>query len=371
MVVKHLFGIILILNLSIISAQDIDSLSLVSFKLSSDTERVNLFYKEGFANRAIDPQYSYACAKLAEKFAQQSSSPYFIAKSSNLLGILYYRKQDLIKALSYHKKALNLRTIINDKKGIAMSETNLGNIYTDLKKYALAEKAYLKALNTNNELNQSKQIGNCLLNLGVLKANEGSPSKDTIILFQAKNYFELALQNAKQRIDYELEAQCYNNLAVINMDYQKYDDAIANCWNSIKIKNLMDNEIEMADSYLNIALCWLKKHELKTTDEFLLKADSIINKYDYTEARVQALKIRSDYFMTQKNYESAYQFLGRHHFIRDSINQLVKERNLQNNFVEEFLFEKEKSKHAFPYIYLNILILVSILCIGFVLKFKK
>ena len=129
--------------------------------------------------------------------------------------------------------------------------------------------------------------------------------------------------------------------------------------------------MEIADSYLNIALCYLRKGELKTSDEFLLKADTIITKYDYTEAKVHYLKIRSDYYMLQKNYELAYQFLGRHHFIRDGINVLVKERNLQNTFVEEFLVAKEKTPPSFPYIYLNILIVASVASITFVLKHKQ
>ena len=212
MVVKHLFNLILILNLSKISAQEIDSLMQVSLKLASDTERVNLFYKIGFANRAIDPQYSYACAKQAEKFAQQSSLPYFIAKASNLLGVLFYRKQDLIKALSYHKKALNLRTIIDDKKGIAQSETNLGNIYSDINYYKLAESSYLQALQLNNKLGNTKEITRCLINIAALKHTQKQDEAAVLNLKQALIY-------ANELGNYELIATCNNNIGIAGVRY--------------------------------------------------------------------------------------------------------------------------------------------------------
>ena len=133
--------IFFIINLLNISGQNFDSLKIAATKLPHDTDRVNLFYAEGFLHRAIDAQYSYNCAKEAENFAQKASLPFYTAKASNLLGILFYRKGHLSTALSYHKKALRLRTIVNDKKGIAQSQTNLGNIYSELARYTLAEAA--------------------------------------------------------------------------------------------------------------------------------------------------------------------------------------------------------------------------------------
>src|SRR6218665_225915 len=85
------------------AAQDLDSLKRLAAGLAHDTERVTLFYNEGFLHRTSDPQYSHDCAGLAESFAQRSSQPYYAAKAFNLLGILYYRKGDLSTALGYHK----------------------------------------------------------------------------------------------------------------------------------------------------------------------------------------------------------------------------------------------------------------------------
>lgn len=364
---RRLFITLFILNLLNISSQNFDSLKVEAYKLKSDTDRVNFFYKEGFANRSINAQYSYNCAKQAEAFAQITNLPYYIAKSNNLLGILYYRKGDLNTALSYHKKALALRTTINDKKGIALSQTNLGNIFSELALYKLAENAYLKALEINNELNSPNQIDNCLLNLGVLSA-------DLKMINVAENYFNRALNNSTKRNDYEIQASCLNNLAVINTAKQDFDAAIAKCYNSIKVKNLMDNEMEMADSYLNIAVAYIKKKEAKLALENLLIADSIILKFNYLAAKTEALKIYSEYYELEKNFESSLVYLKKSTFLKDSLEKANREIRLENTFVEKEIISNplnETKEKQFPIIYFTILCVLTLLIALFILKFKR
>lgn len=357
---KPFISLIFILNLLNAAANVPDSLYEFSLKLKADTERVNLFYKEGFENRAVNPQYSFDCATLALKFAQQAAFPFYLAKANSLLGVLYFRKHDFEKALAFNKTAIKLRTEINDKKGIAITETNLGNIYSELNYYSLAENAYLKALQLNNEISDAKQICNCLINLGVLNADLKNNSA-------AKNYFNQALLNAKQRYDYELEAICLNNLSVINIEMDQPDEAIANCLNSIKTKSLMDNEMEMADSYLNLSTAYLKKNDNKSALENLQIADSIIEKYDYTSARLNAFKIKTDYYTAEKNFEQAFKNLTAYTVLKDSLALMQKEISLNNNFNEGSVNEPLET-FRFPYVYLNILIISLILIFLFVFK---
>ncbi|MEO6303903.1 MAG: tetratricopeptide repeat protein [Bacteroidia bacterium] len=362
---RPLFFIFFILNLLNVSSQDIDSLNLVGQKLAHDTDRVNLFYDEGFSHRAIDAQYSYDCARLAENFAQKASQPFYTAKAFNLLGILFYRKGDLNTALSFHKKALKLRTFINDRTGIALSQANLGNIYSDLGRFRSAEDAYLKALEINDELKLPKQIDNCLLNLGVL-------SVELKMINVAESYFMRALKNSEKRFDYEIQASCFNNLAYINIQKQNYDAAIANCLNSIKIKDLMENEMEMADSYLNVAAAYINKKDGLHALENLIIADSIILKFNYLAAKIDALKTYSEYYKLTNNYEKAFEHLQRANVLTDSLakeNKKIDENNFIETSTEETIIEEHKVQ--FPYLMLGVLILLSLACAVFILKNKR
>ena len=87
----------------------------------------------------------------------------------NLLGILNYKKTHYLKALQYQKKALKLNQNINYEAGCAINLSNLGNIYSDINYFKLAESSYLKALQLNNKLGNTKGIARCLINMAALK----------------------------------------------------------------------------------------------------------------------------------------------------------------------------------------------------------
>ncbi len=219
---KHIFLTIFILNLLKVNAQDLDSLTSESIKLHSDTEKVNLFYKQGFGSRNTDPQFAFECAKAGSAVAIKSRSKKHIAKINNLFGVLYYKKGDFKKALAYHQKALRLRTECKDILGIAFSQTNLGNVYTDLKQFAKAEAAYLEALEKYDLLKDIGRSIDCLNNIGVL--NKNMHHYDAAI----KN-FSLACSIAGEINNYEAKAICLNNLALTSGLQGDVEKAIA--WN--------------------------------------------------------------------------------------------------------------------------------------------
>lgn len=330
---KQFFFIIVLLIPTFFLGQNFDSLLTVANNLPHDSDKVNLLYKQGFEKRVSDAQYSYLCAKQAEAIAQKLSLPFYSAKVNNLLGILFYRKGDYSRASSYHQIALNLRTVIGDKRGIGLSQANLGNVYSELHRYKLAEECYLKALQINNELGDLKQKNNTLLNLGAMCMQQ--KKYDAAVMY-FNNVLELALKNN----DYELQAIAYNNLAVVNMTYLKYEESIANAENSIKAKVLSENEIEIADSYINIALANLKLGKKDESWKFITKADSIIKIHDYVAARLNAYNFKKDYFYETKNYEQAFLNLKAYNTLNDSITMSAENVKYENDFVENFEVKK-------------------------------
>src|SRR6478736_4221963 len=89
-------------------AQVKDSVLYQFTQIKNDTERVNQIYKTGFELRNMDPEKAYRFAVACEKEALKTKSHKHIAKSYNLLGVLYYKKANYNKALRYQKKSLAL-----------------------------------------------------------------------------------------------------------------------------------------------------------------------------------------------------------------------------------------------------------------------
>ncbi len=359
---KVLLALFLIAG-ALLKSQTIDSLIRISFHFDSDTEKVNLFYTEGFANRLRSPQYSYECAKQAEYFGARSGSLKHAAKANNLLGVLYYRKGNLKKALDYHQKALEARENCNDEQGIAFSETNLGNIYTDLKKFDLAEKSYLRALHLNSKLGNDVQSGNCYINLGVLKTTQGE-------LKTAENYFYSAYKVAKKLMDYELEALCLNNLSVINIETKNYESAIGNCMDALKIKEIIGNEVEKTDSYINLAKSYHFMNDTANCTYYLRKADSCCRVFDYPEAKITLLELKSMIFENNNNFELAFRTYKEYIHLKDSMNNANKNIDLNIEFVEEKT-TSPVTEFKFPYLMMITLFALSFLIIYTVVKFKR
>ncbi|MBK7310295.1 MAG: tetratricopeptide repeat protein [Sphingobacteriaceae bacterium] len=357
---KQFFALFVIISTSL-GAQNFDSLVFACLKIPADTEKVNVFYKEGFKARVYAPQYAYNCAKQAEFFATQSGSQKHLAKAYNLIGVLYYRKGDLKKALAQHQKALEIREAIKDERGIAMSETNLGNIYTDLQKNEMAERSYMKALQINHKLNNEKQSANCYINIGVLKMGEKK-------LEESEKYFLNAYKIAKNTMDYELEAMCLNNLAVINIEGKNYESAIGNCLDALKANEIMGNEMDKTDSYINLARAYYRLNDEKNCDFYVNKADSLCRVFDYLDAKCKLLLLKSG-IAEGKDPVLALHCYKVYISLKDSIEKENRLIVSSNDFNDEKI-ESTDDKHHFSFPYL-MLFLIVVLCFAVIFIIYK
>lgn len=362
---RKLLFLVFTVTFVLLKAQNFDSLAFASVKLNSDTEKVNLFYSEGFKGRLYNPQFAYECAKQAEYFGLQSKSQKHLAKAYNLIGVLFYRKGDFKKAIDYHLKALEIREAINDENGIAISEINLGNIYVDLQKNELAEHSYLRALQIHNKLGNEKQTGNCYINIGILKISENK-------LEEAEKYFLNAYKISKTLMDYELEALCLNNLAVINTKTNNFESSIGNSLDALKVKEMIGNDIEKTDSYINLAEAYFKIGDQKECDYYLKKADSLCVVFNYLEAKCEVKKLEAEIFEAQKKYDLAYFAFKHYASLKDSIVTENKQLMAQNNFNEDVADEiLNKPVFKFPYFMLAVLVILSMLILFIIYRNKR
>lgn len=302
----------------LLAAQSHDSLINELVQIASDTERVNQLYKHGFDIRNSDPAYAYRLAKACEEQALKAQSKKHLAKSYNLLGILFYKRADYTKALQYHRQALALRQEAQDKLGIAISQTNLGNIYTDLHYYKLAEASYLDALKQYNELHNTLQTARCLINLGVLKHEQKQNTA-------AVQNFKEALKLGNALADYEVLAICNNNIGEVMAEQGQLDTAMLYVEEGLKMRNLLDNEVEMADSYLNMAYICIKKGQYNEASDYLGLAEKIADAFGYLQAKVLLYKHRAELYRQQHDFEKAYECLQKGDALKDSLQNIEKE----------------------------------------------
>lgn len=343
-----------------------DSLLYQIKSIENDTERVNQLYKTGFDLRNTDPELSYRIATTCEKEATKCKSAIHLAKSNNLLALLFYKKGDYNKALEFQKKSLQLSQSANNQYWIAINQANLGNIYSDINYPKLAEQSYLQSLQASNLTGNTLQITRCLINIGVLKHNQKE-------LNAAIKQFEEAMKYANDIGNQELISDCYNNIGTILREQNKLDSALLYLEEGLKIRQLIDNELELADSYNNIAMVYILQHNFNQASNYILLANEICSRYDYPEALVELYQTQSEFYEAQQNFEQANIFLKKYYTLKDSLQQIEQEH-------KDFIFVDEdinyESQHHTNAKTSNNWLLVSliIMIIGiplFLIRFKR
>lgn len=343
-----------------------DSLLYQTQQIENDTERVNQLYKIGFDSRNSDPDMSYEFAEVCEQEALKTNSPKHLAKAYNLLGVLYYKKGHFTKALQYQKQALALNQSIHNETGIAINQTNLGNIYSDINYLQLAEQSYLQALQAYNKTNNTLHIVRSLINLGVLKYNQKQYNA-------AIKQFEEALTYANNIGENELIASCYNNIGTILREQDKLDSALLYLEEGLKIRQLIDNEFELADSYNNIALVFIKQKNFNQAANYITLANEIITKYDYTEALLELYHTRSLFFEAQQNFEQANVWLKKHYALKDSI-QTIEKNEIELDFSDDKKIIQSKQIETKQLHNLWLLISCLVMLVGiplFLIRYKR
>lgn len=325
-------------------SQNIDSMLLLANGYTSDTLRSELFYKQGYDNRLKNSLFSYQCACYSEAYSKRSGDKYYQAKAASLLGILFYRKGDFQKSLSYHQQALNWRRTINDEAGMAKSELNLANVASELKRYKQAELAYLRALQLATTLKDNQLSQRIYLNLGVLHQEQ---NKNYTL---AEYYYLKALELAKQFADYEIQGSALNNLSNVAIEQKQFEKAEVYAEASLVVKDLMDNKPEQADSYLNLSRIYFLNNQLEKGSLYIDSALQIIKQYDYEDAKEEFLELKALEAEKLKNFEQANLYNKLLMRTKDSLSKLENTVVFDENFKAEIPAQEEASYSYFIWI---------------------
>lgn len=309
---KIVLCIISLFAVSLFKAQSTDSLLYQLTCIENDTESVNQLYGQGFSLRNTDPSSAQQFADACYKKANKSGSAKHLAKAFNLLGILNYKQNHYSEALQFQTKALKLNQSINNLSGCAINLSNLGNIYSDINYFSLAESSYLEALQLNNKLGNTKEITRCLINIAALNHTQ---KQNEIAVLNLK----MALIYANNIGDYELIATCNNNIGVALVEDNILDTALLYFQDALKMRTIIDDEVDLANSYINIANVLVKQKQFSEAQNYISLAENACNTYQILDEMVILYQVKADFYEAQSNFQLANEFLKKHQHLKDSL----------------------------------------------------
>jgi len=208
------------------------------------------------------------------------------------LALVYSDMGDYKNALNLFEQCLDYK---EDPELIYGSYINIGNIYSTLKNYDTSNVYYEKAL----EL--SKNNANYYA-IAVLKINLATNYQEQKMFNKAISLYNEVIQLAKDKEYLQLSLIAHLEIGNIYMALKKYEDA----------KLIFSTSL-----YKAIKLGYLKEQKII----------------------YQNLK---NIFVAQNNYKLAYQFLNKYFTIKDSINKLQRDKEINELEIKYKTLQKEK-----------------------------
>lgn len=208
----------------------------------------------------------------ALRIAESHENKSLIGKSLSNLGIFYVTQKDLDRAEDFHKQALAIRLELGNQKDIYQTYENLGIVNRERKQYDKALEYYFKALDIAKAMNDSSSISFTYNDIG------------------AANSFKGSLDNA-----------------------EKYLKA------SIDIRERMGEKSELAYTYNYLGENFERKKDLNAAEQHIKKAMAVAWEIQNTKQMYESLESLSDFYSRNNRYDSAFAYLQKYRFFRDSL----------------------------------------------------
>ncbi|MBU1097192.1 MAG: tetratricopeptide repeat protein [Bacteroidetes bacterium] len=243
--------------------------------------------------------------KKAKNIYSRQNNRMGLADTENFLGAVFAEKGDITKALKQFEYAFSF--VKSTKKNLVKSkiQNNLGIICTMAHKYSEALNYYNSALNDFYELEDSKKIAETLHNIGMLQlklenyeeALEKFSESNQIAILEnlhpivgisylglAEVYFymnrieeaekslEECLRNCYMINDRLTIADAFKIKSLIEKNEGKLNDAEAHLLASIRINQEFKNEMNLAESSVQLGVLYLSMHKKTESRENLLSA---------------------------------------------------------------------------------------------------
>ena len=233
------------------------------------------------------------------------------------LVVFSYNKKDWKAFHKYRLEHLNAPSLYQYAKTNSLILDYSGSFYWNQNKLDSAYYYYYKAYKSYHVLKDSLRAGNMLLNTAIIQKNSRDYTGSEAASFKTLPYLEAAKNNRRV-------ASTFNNLGIIYMYFEDYENAIKYHTKSYNIRNgLTKNRILELHSLNNIGNVYKEKKQFKKAISYYTKAlakDSILQKHPKIKAMLidnyaHARFLDGDYKLLPQSFIEALR-------MRDSINDV-------------------------------------------------
>ncbi len=206
--------------------------------------------------------------------AEKNKSDVLIGKSLSNLGIFYVTQKDLDRAEEFHQQALAIRLKVGNQKDVYQTYENLGIVNRERQRYDKALDYYFKALEIAQRMNDSSSLSFTYNDIGAAHSFQGTLDK-------AEKYLKA----------------------------------------SIDIRERMGEKSELAYTYNYLGENYERQKNLPAAEANIKKAMAVAWEIQNTKQMYESLESLSDFYSRNKRFDSAYVYLQKYRFFRDSLSR--------------------------------------------------
>jgi signal transduction histidine kinase len=258
-----------------------------------------------------------------------------IANSLNNLAGIYDQKGDYIKAVAFYKKAYNIYLSKNLIEDVAMINLNLGIVFKAQKQYNKVLTYYLEAYQIYKKLNKTFEISACEANLGSLHLYLNN--NDSCIY-----YSKLSEQKFQKLKVYKFLPVVQGNIGVAYKKKNNIKASIYYLQKAIKGHKEFNNKKELSFTLAHLAEN-LQYSQPNIALQFAKEA--FINAKDCASLpeMIEAKRLTSSLYKLKKNYKTSLEEFLIYNKLKDSLNKIEKDKEL-NKYIVEFETQKKELK---------------------------
>jgi class 3 adenylate cyclase len=219
-------------------------------------------------NAPVDPSASLNAALALQEVENADYTSFEKGEIYHLVGLSYHYLQQSENALIWYYKALPLRELADDQKGLSDTYNNIGNIYSVRGDYAKAMDFLSKAQVLREELKQQNGIATLHMNIGTLLFHMGNDKEAISRQYQALDIFT-ELED-KLRI-----SMCQQNIALVYQRQGHYLMALELYVDSMRVAEELGNKQRIIELKNNIGTVLLKLDKLEEATTYFQDCLSI------------------------------------------------------------------------------------------------
>ena len=263
----------------------------------NNAERNKNILEQANANNAIGVQMHLLARYVvamehylkAVKLFESINEPRGLASANLNMGIVHSDQGRFKEAITYYEYAAEKYKMANHPRGVAAAYNNLATVFSSMKDPIKAQEYHSRALKIRVELKDSAGIASSYGGLGVAYSDQKN-------YFQSIQMQQKALEIQTRLMDKKAMAIALNNIGVAYTGLGDVKNAEKNYLNGIAVAEETKNYFSLVDLYENLTLLYEKKNDFKSAHDYQKK---------YISAKDTMFNVQSSDKLTEM--ESKYQ----------------------------------------------------------------